>query len=101
MNFAANWNCLDSFIYFCERKIRDIITEQKEEEPDVELMIQAETKHLRRENENLKRREIPIYLTEEGDKFFCPKCRTEIVDDVKYCPECGHRVMREIRSEQR
>lgn len=37
MNFAANWNRLDSFIYLCESKIKDIITEQKEDEPDVEL----------------------------------------------------------------
>lgn len=97
MSFVADWNKIDSFIFFCENKIKKIIGEQKEDEPDVELMIQAETEHLRNENENLKRREIPIYLTEEGDKFFCPKCRTEIVDDVKYCPNCGNRVMRTFR----
>lgn len=94
MNFAANWNRLDSFIFFCESKIRDIITEQKEEEPDVELMIEAETEYLRRENEDLKKREIPVYLIEEDGQFFCPKCRIEIKDAVKYCQNCGHRVMR-------
>lgn len=94
MNFAANWNRLDSFIFFCESKIRDIITEQKEEEPDVELMIEAETEYLRRENEDLKKREIPVYLIEEDGQYFCPKCRIEIKDAVKYCQNCGHRVMR-------
>lgn len=93
MNFAADWNRLDSFIYFCESKIRDIITEQKEEEPDVELMIQAETEYLRRENEDLKKREIPTYLIEENNKLFCPNCRTEIFRNVKYCSNCGRRVM--------
>lgn len=94
MNFAANWNRLDSFIYLCESKIKDIITEQKEDEPDVELMIQAETEYLRRENEDLKKREFPTYLIEEDGRYFCPKCRMEILDAVKYCPNCGHRVMR-------
>lgn len=94
MNFAANWNRLDSFIFFCESKIRGIVTEQKEEEPDVELMIEAETEYLRRENEDLKKREIPVYLIEEDGQFFCPKCRIEIKDAVKYCQNCGHRVMR-------
>lgn len=95
MNFAANWNRLDSFIFFCESRIKDIITEQKEDEPDVELMIQAETEYLRRENEDLKKREIPVYLIEEDGQYFCPKCRMKIMDAVKYCPNCGHRVMRQ------
>lgn len=94
MNFAANWNRLDSFIFFCESKIRGIVTEQKEEEPDVELMIEAETEYLRRENEDLKKREIPVYLIEEDGRYFCPKCRMEIMDAVKYCSNCGHRVMK-------
>lgn len=98
-NYVANWNWLDSFIFFCESRIKNIIWKQKEDEPDVELMIQAETEHLRSENENLKRREIPLYLTEEGDKLFCPKCKAEIVGIAKYCSNCGHRVMREMRSE--
>lgn len=101
MNLTANWNKLDSFIFFCESKIKNIIGEQKEDEPDVELMIQAETEHLRNENENLKKREIPVYLIEEGGKYCCPKCGEEIADSVKYCPNCGHRVIRAIGSEQR
>lgn len=96
MSFVADWNKIDSFIFLCESKIKSIIDEQKEDEPDVELMIQAETEYLRSENENLKKREIPIYLIEEGKQYFCPKCRTAIVGNVKYCPNCGHRVMRAI-----
>ena len=68
MSFVTDWNKIDSLIFFCESKIKDIILEQKEEEPDVELMIQVETEHLRRENEDLKRREIPVSLIEEGEK---------------------------------
>lgn len=94
MNFVDDWNKLDSFIFFFESRIKNIIGGQKEDEPDVELMIQAETEHLRSENEDLKRREIPIYLIEEDNKFFCPKCGIKIVDTVKYCPNCGHRVIR-------
>lgn len=73
MSFVTDWNKIDSLIFFCESKIKDIILEQKEEEPDVELMIQVETEHLRRENEDLKRREIPVSLIEEGGTYFCPK----------------------------
>lgn len=98
MNFAANWNRLDSFIYFCESKIRDIIADKKEDEPDVEIMIQAATEHLRKANEDLKRREVPAYLIEEGGRYICPKCRIEITDTIKYCPNCGHRVMKKIES---
>ena len=94
MSFVTDWNKIDSLIFFCESKIKDIILEQKEEEPDVELMIQVETEHLRRENEDLKRREIPVSLIEEGGTYFCPKCGIEIMDAVKYCSNCGHRVMR-------
>lgn len=55
MSFVADWNKIDSFIFFCESRIRNIIGEKKEDEPDVELMIQAETEHLRSENEKRRR----------------------------------------------
>lgn len=98
MNYAANWNKLDSIIFFFENKIRSVIRERKEDEPDVELMIQAETEHLRAENETLKKRETPAYLIEDAGQYLCPKCKKEIVDTVKYCPNCGHRVMRAVGS---
>lgn len=95
MNFVANWNLLDSFIYFCESRIESIIAEQKEEEPDVELMIQAETEFLRKENDSLKRRELPIRLIEKDGMFLCPKCNATFSDpNVRYCASCGHRVMK-------
>lgn len=99
MNYTANWNILDSIIFFVEGKVRRVksaVKNSKDEDPDVELMIQAETEHLRIENETLKKRETPAYLIEDAGKCLCPKCRMEIVETVKYCPNCGHRVMRAI-----
>lgn len=99
MNYTANWNILDSFIFFLESKIdwvKTAVKDSKDGEPDVELMIRAETEHLRSENEDLKKKEIPVYLVEEGERSFCPKCRAEIVDTVKYCPNCGHRVIKPV-----
>ena len=99
MNYTANWNILDSIIFFVEGKIGRVkaaVKDSNDEDPDVELMIQAETEHLRAENETLKKRETPAYLIEEEGEYLCPECRKEIVDIVKYCPNCGHRVMRAI-----
>lgn len=101
MNYTANWNMLDSIIFFLEGKIgrvKTAVKNSKDEDPDVELMIQAETEHLRTENETLKKRETPAYLIEDEGQYFCPKCRMKIVDTVKYCPNCGHRVMRAVGS---
>lgn len=97
MNYTANWNILDSIIFFVEGKIGRVkaaVKDSNDEDPDVELMIQAETEHLRAENETLKKRETPAYLIEEEGEYLCPECRKEIVDIVKYCPNCGHRVIR-------
>lgn len=98
MNHTANWNILDSIIFSLEGKLGRITAaakDSKDEDPDVELMIQAETKHLRAENETLKERETPAYLIEDEGQFFCPKCRMKIKNtDVKYCYNCGHRVIR-------
>ncbi len=98
MNYAANWNKLDSIIFLLENKISEVraaIQDSADTEPDVELMIQAETKHLRSENEELKKREIPIYLVMDEGHYFCPKCKSEIIDaNAKYCFNCGHRIIR-------
>lgn len=97
MNYTANWNKLDSFIFFCENQISKItasVRDNKDVEPEVELMIQAETEHLKTENESLKKRERPVPLIEEEGEFFCPKCYYKLSDlQVKYCASCGHRVM--------
>lgn len=96
MNYVSNWNLLDSIIFFCENKlhqVREAVRDSKEAEPDVELMIQAETEYLRTENENLKKREIPVYMIEEDGTCFCPKCRNKLSPQVRYCANCGHRVM--------
>jgi DNA-directed RNA polymerase subunit RPC12/RpoP len=98
MNYAAKWNKIDSAIFFFENRIKELgkaIVDSKEAEPDVELMIQAETEHLRNENEHLKKREIPAYLIKNDDgQYLCPKCMTEISDiTAKYCFNCGHRII--------
>lgn len=71
-----------------------MLSNSREEEPDVELMIQAETEHLRIENENLKKRETPVYLSERDGQYFCPKCGTVVkTGSIRYCLNCGQRVM--------
>lgn len=100
MNYAANWNKIDSVIFFCESKIKELktaIEDSRAAEPDVESMILAETEHLRVENENLKRREMPVYLIEENGHYFCPKCQEKVPEaEVRYCSNCGHRLIKHI-----
>ena len=98
MNYAAKWNKLDSVISFCESKVKELkraIVESAEADPNPEDIILAETEHLRNENEKLKKREVPLYLIEDKEQYFCPKCQTQLPDpDIKYCFNCGHRVIR-------
>lgn len=104
MNYAAKWNRIDSIIFFFENKIKEIgnaIADSKESEPDAELMILAETEHLRNENETLKKREHPIYMIEENGKYHCPKCHNVLHDvNVKYCSNCGHRLIKHIERDE-
>ncbi len=97
---SAKWNKLDSFIFFCENKAHELkatVMDSADAEPDAELMILAETEHLRSENESLKKRELPVYLIEENGQYFCPKCQSQLLDaDAKYCSNCGHRVIKHI-----
>lgn len=100
MNYAAKWNKIDSVIFFCENKIKELgtaIAGSNSSEPDVELMILAETEHLRIENENLRKRELPVYLIEENGQYFCPKCKEKVPSaEAKYCSNCGRRLIRHI-----
>lgn len=88
---------LDTIIFFCENKlhkVKAVVSDSKEAEPDVELMIRAETAHLKTENECLKKREMPAHLLEEEGEYFCPKCQYKQPDPhVRYCANCGHRVI--------
>ena len=78
MNYVEKWNKLDSIIYFFESKIgaiRNAACNDEESEPDVELMIRAETEHLRNENENLNscssdRRGWNVLLSEMPEPAF-------------------------------
>ncbi len=100
MNYAAKWNKIDSLIFFCENKAHELkaaFMDSADAEPDAELMILAETEHLRSENENLKKRELPVYLIEENGQYFCPKCQSRLLNaDIRYCSNCVHRVTKNI-----
>lgn len=90
------WNPLDTVIYNIEavlNKIIEAVRESKDDEPEAEVMILAATKELRLENAELKSFRIPGYLIESEKGYFCPKCRNQIDERVKYCPECGKRVI--------
>ena len=97
MDSTTKWNKIDSAIFFFERRFKELgiaFADSRAVEPDVELMIQAETKYLRNENEYLKKREFPAYLIKDDERYLCPKCKTEIRDtNVKYCSNCGHRIV--------
>ncbi len=106
-NPAAKWNLFDSFLYKVECIITKLSVNFKKNEktlPDPEEMITAATKHLKDENDQLKRKEYPGTLKSENGKYFCPDCQTEIPDlfineyHTKYCPECGKRIMTAIPS---
>lgn len=99
MNAIRKWNALDSCIFNIEKFFRNLtgaLSEQIDDKIDVETMIDAETQHLREENEALKVRELPVYMLQEGEMYICPKCHETLREDVKYCCNCGHRVMKHI-----
>lgn len=99
---TASWNKLDRLIFRIENMVKSIgeeISDAAAPEPDAEIMIAAETEHLRNENEQLKRREHPLHIIESGDEYICPKCQEQLMDaNAKYCCNCGQRVIRYIAS---
>ncbi|MCM1424983.1 MAG: hypothetical protein NC118_00060 [Eubacterium sp.] len=100
LDISSRWNIVDQIFFTVENMIKTVYEELHDSssaEPDVELMVAAETEYLQRENEKLKKREIPVYLIEEENKVLCPKCREQLQSaDVKYCWNCGHRVIRHM-----
>lgn len=100
LDITSNWNIFDKMIFSIEHKMKTIlesIHDSSGSEPDVELMIAAETEHLQKENEKLKKREVPVYLVENDGNVLCPKCNTHLGNvTVNYCPNCGHRVIRHV-----
>lgn len=102
INTTVSWNKFDRLIFRIENVVKNIkegINEADASEPDVELMIAAETEHLQNENEKLKRREMPLHMAKSGEEYICPKCRGQITDmNAKYCSNCGQRVIRYMAS---
>lgn len=103
LGLSSRWNIVDQIFYTIENTIKSLnegIFDAASEEPDVELIIEAETEYLQRENERLKKRDIPVYLIEKENKVICPKCHAQQQNiNVKYCYNCGHRVTRRINKE--
>lgn len=96
----AKWNLLDSMIYKVECTVSKLITlakENKDELPDAELMIEAATEHLQKENDELKSFRIPEKLIKNGNSYLCPSCKRNIFDiienDIRFCPGCGKRII--------
>lgn len=94
----TNWNIIDSIIYFTENmlfKWIGIVRESKDKLPEAEEMIEAATKELQEEKEELLQYRIPGYVIKLDGHYVCPKCKTILPNSLKckYCPECGKRVV--------
>lgn len=96
MNIAKEWNIIDMLIMKTEHFVHNFKLEDLSDQVDVEAMIVAETEHLREENEHLREREIPVYMIRDAERYICPKCHIFLPEDVRYCSNCGHRVMKHI-----
>ncbi len=94
MNIAKEWNIIDTLIMKIEDLVHNFKLADLSDQVDTEAMIVAETEHLREENEHLKARETPIYMLEEAGNYLCPKCKAFLQDNVNYCNNCGHRVIK-------
>ncbi len=109
MNIAKKWNWLDSVLFLIEQKCSDIsqaVRDSREPEPDVETMIEAETRYLQDENKKLKKKDYPhkVDIKELNDHKIvtCPCCGIDLTHylDIntletensypKFCFECGN-----------
>ena len=94
----TKWNILD-YIFFIMDQLVNLAIEYKTE-PDVECMIEAETKYLKAENESLMELQYPKKVIKDERNYCCPnsKCKKEISSvliekyKIKFCPECGQRI---------
>lgn len=92
------WNALDNFFYGIDKLIK--VIKEMQAEPDVESMVEAETRYLKTENESLKSLQYPKQVIKAEENYSCPnkRCNTEISREliidfkIKYCPECGQRI---------
>lgn len=100
---VMKWNIIDSAIFSTEQFISKLVTgikDSKDELPDPEEMIEAATKELQAENDELKQYRLPGHLIEIGDSYVCPVCKREVSDieslknnEIKYCNGCGKRII--------
>lgn len=99
---VTKWNIIDSAIFSTEQLILKLVTGIKDsKDPDPEEMIQAATKELQAENDELKQYRLPGHLIEIGDSYVCPVCKRKVSDniesiknnEIKYCNGCGKRII--------
>lgn len=99
---SKEWNYIDQLIFSFENLIKEggrYATSHKEKDIDAETMIAAETEHLRTENEELKKLQMPGRIICKDEKYYCPHCQKEIHSllveqyKTKHCPECGKRII--------
>lgn len=94
----SKWNILDCFFFELDKLLK--IVKEMQAEPDVESMVEAETRYLKTENESLKSLQYPKQVTKVEENYSCPnkKCKTKIPREliidfkIKYCPKCGQRI---------
>lgn len=97
-DLLKRWNFLDSLFSYLDQIINRIL--QHKAGPDVECMIEAETKYLKAENKSLKELQYPKKVIKDERNYCCPnsKCKKEISSvliekyRIKFCPECGQRI---------
>ncbi len=99
-NITEEWNLFDTLLFKFDLlivKVRDI---KADNNIDYEEIIEAETKHLKKENESLKTLQYPKKVKQDDNNYFCPnsRCNEKISSilinkfNIKYCPECGQRI---------
>lgn len=102
---TVSWNRLDKIIFRTEKAVSRIISELKnsrEELPDPEEMIAAATEHLQKENDILKQHQVPGRIIISENRYYCPCCNKQIADKllehyhIKFCPECGKKIVLSI-----
>lgn len=102
---VQKWNLLDKTIFSVEEAVKKIIDKTVEltesDEADVEMMINAATEHLQKENRRLSSFQFPEQILKKNGKYHCPKCQLQIAAQlinqyhIKYCPGCGQRFKNE------
>lgn len=105
-NIIFRWNIIDDVFLHIDLSIKTIgakVAEHIEavKEVDTETMIEAATKHLKSENEELKETFYPKRLVKDKrGNYICPNSKCDAIISmslienykIKHCPDCGQRI---------